>query len=648
MAAQKPKGRLNKQENEGLTQIKNLLLQAATQSRENLIDRLIQEAGQWINDDNLVAQVEEDLKAKNPDSTFRSIDEGVRRIIQQKKGVDDYINDLYIYVQDPMVAKKEQDFGIQPLRLLKEPGLSDGPASARLVVCDFDVDKGVVHQPAVWNEKNGRFESSDQEPLDKDRSGDLQFHQVNAWAVVQYLLNLLESPEVFGRLLPWGFAGNRLIIVPHAGFTPNAYYDRASKSLQFYYLGDPKSPVYNCLSFDVVAHEAGHAVLDGIRPLYYEFTSLQTAAFHEFFADITAMLGCLRNNVLRRATAQETQGDLEVDNVIKNLAEEFGDKVYHNKGLRDLAASKKMSDIHSISTPHDCSLILTGAIFDLLTRIVKNYQTTSLDNLWHGTERILRMALRPVDFLPPVDVQFVDYAQALMRCFEADPAEKESSRYEYYKNSIVEVFKLRGLDLTNIPPTPDLRFTLLEDRRSLSPTLLYHFIHQHRAEFHIPPKQDFQVTDVYQAIQYDRNRVANLCHTVVQYTWSEKVLLNEERSGPLKGNTTGLLCGGTLVFDAEGKLVSWMNKPGCEIPADEEQGEARKLALIDHIAAQVDAGRVGLGEDDEVQITGPWTPSVVAAMRDGIMHLEITRPTLRTLGAENEELRDFSLDTRLF
>ncbi len=644
MAAPIPR-RLNKQENEGLTQIKNLLLQVGAQSRKNLIDRLIQEAGQWINEDVLIAQFEEDVKAKNTGAAFRSIDEGIRRMIQQTCG--DYINNLYIYVQDPMVAKKEQDFGIQPLNILKEPGLSNGPASSRLVVCDFDVDKGVVHQPAIWNEEEGRFENSDKKPLVKELSDDFQFHQVNTWAVVQYLLTELENPEVFGRPLPWGFTGNRLIIVPHAGFTPNAYYDRASKSLQFYYLGDPDNPVYNCLSFDVVAHEAGHAILDGIRPLYYEFTSLQTAAFHEFFADITAMLGCLRNNVVRRQTAQDTQGDLEVDNVIKNLAEEFGEKVYHTKGLRDLAASKKMSDIRSISTPHDCSLILTGAIFDLLSRIVKNYQKSPIDRLWQGTRRILHMALRPVDFLPPVDVQFIDYAQAVMRCFDADPANKESSSYEFYKQSIIEVFKQRDLDLANIPPTPDLRFTLLEDRRSLSPTLLYHFIHQHRAELHIPPKQDFQVTDVYQEIKYDRNQDPDLCHTVVQYVWSEKVSLNEERCGPLKGNTTGLLCGGTLVFDAEGKLVSWMNKPGCEIPGDKEQGEARKLALIDHIATQVEAGRVGLGEDDEVQITGPWTPSVVAATRDGMLHLEFTRPTLRTLGAENGELQDFTLDTRL-
>ena len=40
---------------------------------------------------------------------------------------------------------------------------------------------------------------------------------------------------ILGRSAPWAFEGNRIILVPHAGETQNAYYDRNSKSIQFYY-----------------------------------------------------------------------------------------------------------------------------------------------------------------------------------------------------------------------------------------------------------------------------------------------------------------------------------------------------------------------------------------------------------------------------
>ena len=67
-----------------------------------------------------------------------------------------------------------------------------------------------------------------------------------------------------------GFEGNRLIVVPHAGYGQNAFYDRRSKSLQFYYFDRGTDRTFTCLSTDIVNHEFGHAVLDGIRPHYHE------------------------------------------------------------------------------------------------------------------------------------------------------------------------------------------------------------------------------------------------------------------------------------------------------------------------------------------------------------------------------------------
>ena len=633
---------------EKLKHIETLIYQVEELYTPILLENLIKEVERQISKDKIIQDVKEKIKRNEMDETVLSIDEGFRRMIQENNQIKDFINDVNIYIQDPMVAKSNDALGIQPLdKLPQEPSLNNGPTSARLVICDFDVEQGVVYPPAVWNEKAKRFETTDGKLLDKHCSENNNFHQVNAWAVVQFLLKFFESPEVFGRLLPWGFKGNQLIIVPHAGFTPNAYYDRTSKSLQYYYLGETKKMVYNCLSFDVVAHEAGHAILDGIRPHYYEFTSLQTAAFHEFFADMTAMLGCLRNNVLRRMAAKITRGNLEVDNVITHLAEQFGNEVYQTNELRNMASQSTMSDIRDNSIPHDCSLVLTGAIFDLLKSIVNNYNATPLEKLWDGTVRTIRMAFSAVDFLPPVDVQFIDYAQAVLRCFLVDPSNSKSVNYQYYKDSIIDVFKRRGLDISNLSRCPDLKFTLLEDRRFWSPTILYHFLHQHRDALCIPEKQDFQVLDIYQAIKYDRNHETNICHIVVQYIWNEDIPLTEDRFGCLKGKVTELRCGGTLVFDAEGKLLSWMNKPGCEFPADKAQGEVRKKDLLDHIAAQVEAGRVGLEDDDEVQINGPWTPSVVATSREGKMILEISRPRLKTLDeTESDGLRSFTLDSR--
>ena len=138
----------------------------------------------------------------------------------------------------------------------------------------------------------------------------ISIHQLSVWAIVQNTLDFFESGAGLGRRISWAFEGNRLIIVPHAGYGENAYYDRASKSLQFYWFDSDKGTVFTCLSTDIVNHEFGHAVLDGLRPYYFESVGAQTAAFHEFMGDLTAILMAFRNNAFRKVVLKESNGKL--------------------------------------------------------------------------------------------------------------------------------------------------------------------------------------------------------------------------------------------------------------------------------------------------------------------------------------------------
>ena len=54
------------------------------------------------------------------------------------------------------------------------------------------------------------------------------------------------------------------------------------------------------------------AFLDGIRPHYIEAISPETAAFHEFMGDLTAIRILLRNNEFRRYIGIETGGDVGI------------------------------------------------------------------------------------------------------------------------------------------------------------------------------------------------------------------------------------------------------------------------------------------------------------------------------------------------
>ena len=189
-----------------------------------------------------------------------------------------------------------------------------------------------------------------------------------------------KNPSPWAESVPWGFDGNRLIVVPHAGYGDNAFYDQNSKSLQFYYFGDLDRPGYTCLSHDIIAHETGHAILDGIRPLYNQLSSVQTLAFHEFIGDLTAILLALFNKDIRQFVSQTTEGRLGEADVLANIAEEFAREVEGRPYLRTAFNQYTLQDeeIKDSLSPHTVSQVLTGAMWDILTGIATKHLDKNL------------------------------------------------------------------------------------------------------------------------------------------------------------------------------------------------------------------------------------------------------------------------------
>src|SRR5690349_1148122 len=82
--------------------------------------------------------------------------------------------------------------------------------------------------------------------------------------------------------------GPRLIAFADEGRDLNAFYDRGG--LHFFHDVVRGSTVFSAESPDVVCHELGHAVLDAVKPQLWDAASLESAAFHESFGDISAIL----------------------------------------------------------------------------------------------------------------------------------------------------------------------------------------------------------------------------------------------------------------------------------------------------------------------------------------------------------------------
>jgi len=560
-----------------------------------------------------------------------------------------------VYVQDPFVAEQNKGVALNTIYVGNEPELMDGPTSARIAVVDYDADAHKLVKPAHWDAKSRRFTFDDkgEKPITREQRTEPQFHQVNVWAIIQSVLDIYEATWVLGRSAPWAFEGNRLIVVPHAGYLANAFYDRRSKSIQFYYFGTEEKRVYTCLSHDIITHETGHAILDGLRPGYNEDSSLQTTAFHEFAADLTAIMTSLLNNELRWGVAKEFVDNLSPDPIaaslaiVSSLAEEFGQYAAGRPYLRSAQNENTVKGVTDSRSPYDWSEVLTGTMFDIFKGMVAKYLQKPLDTgkkpspkqaLNWAVNRFRRTALQPLDYLPPVDVQFSDYARAVLRADEVvDPVDEDG-----YRQLMRDCFAKRGIDCPTEGEEQDRAHFYAYDieRVSRSRTDAYHFLNENRRQLCIPAEQDIAVVDLYQTDKTVMGERKLAREVVLQYAWREDVELKGSDLGPLAGTSASLLCGGTIVFDDRGNVLSWIRKPGvgkqeaskvrrrayCE--DERARGEQRRKELGKYIKSRVNQGLVGLAERDRPEEIDSRPPVVASRREDGTVRLEVT-PHLR-------------------
>jgi hypothetical protein len=563
---------------------------------------------------------------------------------------------------DPGSNKRRvHDFTLAPW----EPNLTDGPTSSRFAVVDYNSDDEVLVSPARWQNSTQAFLTDNE--LVKD--------QVSVWALLQRALDTFQHGNALGRVIPWGFEGSRLILVPHAGYDRNAYYDRESKSLQFYYYsnGNDSPTEYTCRSMHIVAHEFGHAVLDGIRPRLYESVSIESNAFHEFFGDLTALLVCLQDKKIRHKNAVKSNGDFESASDFQNLAVRLGNALLNRPYLRSFNNKSTMRKSAGSTSHHDLSEVLSGAIFDILEKTGKRLSSqtkkkakTPKDIFWTATNTIRGLTLQSLDLLPPVDIHFRDYAFAICSWY------KFCNRLD--SNRLLDIlgqtFKARGIfdqkDFESLMVSQDTLVRLLEndpkpsaptferlmyrplrleinrriDQIVESPEAAYRLLDDNREQLLIPLHCDFSVIDLYETYKLNSANEPLGNQYVVQYLWREDVPLVGSRFDQFDSKRTVMLCGGTLVFDKVGNIISWSAKPGSKPYSSVKNtsgrkalfwksgllaGKARREALLDDLARQIADGQVGHIVETPFGMLGKNIPPIVAKTKlDGSVAFQRT------------------------
>lgn len=372
----------------------------------------------------------------------------------------------------------------------KKRGLRKGPVGEYVEVIDYDPASGCFYAPVDLNDPHLLA----QDGLAPSQ-GNPQFHQQMVYAVVMTTIRNFE--RALGRLALWspryskeqGWKPEyvrRLRIYPHALRQANAYYSPRKKALLFgYFPARPSDParqfprgtVFTCLSHDVIVHETTHALLDGLHRRFIEPTNPDSLAFHEAFADIVALFQHFSLPEVLRHQISKTRGDLAQQNLLGELAYEFGRATGTRGALRSAIGSvdKKTGlwkphdpqpgEYLRETVPHLRGSHLVAAIFDTFLAIYKIRIADLLRIATGGTGKlpdgqlhpdlvnrlaeeaakssrhVLNMCIRALDYCPPIDLTFGEYLRALITADYDLVLDDDRG----YRIAMIESFRRRGI-----------------------------------------------------------------------------------------------------------------------------------------------------------------------------------------------------------
>jgi hypothetical protein len=330
------------------------------------------------------------------------------------------------------------------------------------IVDEIGIRKAFLPGQFLAGPRDARIVVQGLPPVDANALGDFivspadvnAFDAVHTFAVVRQTLTMYQRNRG-GAPLPWQWNGpgntDPISVFPHAGVTANAYYSRNEKALKFFYFtkaGDPPTApqIFTCRSLDIVAHETGHAILDGLKPGWLGLSnSPQTGGLHEAFGDITAILLALSQADQVEAVIAQTKANLHDKTFLADLAEQFGAAIGRPNGLRnadnDLKLSQTGNEVHAISQ------VFTGAIYDILADIFAYERDVSVKDdaavLYVVGQYLAGLVIRAIIASPAVGATFADVANAMRALVVADgkPA---------YRQFITDQFTIREVVL----PTP--------------------------------------------------------------------------------------------------------------------------------------------------------------------------------------------------
>jgi Subtilase family len=323
---------------------------------------------------------------------------------------------LRIYALDPSYALQRSTAALAEttLEVPWDKSLAPGPVDEYLEVVDYDPSSECFYAPVNLNDPKLLA----QDGL-RPSPGNPLFHQQMAYAVARKTIDIFET--ALGRKVFWtgppldlqrvglrtpptaekrlryrqsaddDVFVQRLRIYPHALRQQNAFYSQRKGSLLFGYFPSTDEDRFGnevvcaCLSYDIVAHETTHAILDGINRTLVNPTNPDVLAFHEAFADIVALLSRFQMKEIVASQIAATRGNLNSESILGQLGREFGVGTGRFQALRTYLG-RHMEEFHPVTRRDPISRYATDDEVAAAVQQVATKPTYQRKPVWQKTE----------------------------------------------------------------------------------------------------------------------------------------------------------------------------------------------------------------------------------------------------------------------
>ena len=320
--------------------------------------------------------------------------------------------------------------------------------------------------------------------------GDDRFHASNTFSAVARTIQFFE--EGTGIPVAWAFSSPQIKVVPDGGEMLNAYYQRQDESVNFFHSTDPvtNQVVFSGDSGEVVSHESGHAILDGIRPAYLMNWRKDVGAFHESFGDMLALVMSVQDDRVLAKVAEQTGGDMSKPNLAAHLGEELGITINHVSGknrtggdyTRTAINNFKWADPNTLpdnpadpnelgSEVHNFSRLFTGAFYDVFSGLVDENRASGMEPaqaIRQASNEGIRMLGRLLKASPRFDFTYKTMAKAFVQAERSGGSHAELVAKVYKDREILP----KDFSVADVPPLDNSTSSLTQESLAIQKDLV--------------------------------------------------------------------------------------------------------------------------------------------------------------------------------